>query len=242
MENSLYVALSRQMVMERQMEVIANNIANMSTPGYKGEQMMFVEYVGKLDTGEKVSYVQDLAVMRDYGEGPLSRTGNSLDMAIHGQGWFVVDTPQGQRYTRNGHFTLDQNGQLVTSEGYAVLDRQGQPIRFSSADTKIEISGDGTVATNAGPKARLNIVNFADEQQLQKQSDSLYSTDQPTQPALKAQVVQGMIEDSNVQPIVEVTNMMWALRSYQAAQQLIEGDDGLMRKAVDTWTQQPQAA
>lgn len=242
MENSLYVALSRQMVVERQMEVIANNIANMSTPGYKGEQMMFVEYVGHMSTGEKVSYVQDLAVMRDYGEGPLSRTGNSLDMAIHGQGWFVVDTPQGQRYTRNGHFTLDQNGQLVTSEGYPVLDRQGQPIHFNSKDTKIEVSADGTIATNAGPKARLNIVNFADEQLLHKQSDTLFSTDQPPQTALKAQVIQGMIEDSNVQPVVEVTNMMWALRSYQAAQQLIEGDDGLIRKAVDTWTQQPQAA
>jgi flagellar basal-body rod protein FlgF len=242
MENSLYIALSRQMVMERQMDVIANNIANMSTPGYKGEQMMFVEYVGQMDTGEKVSYVQDLAVMRDYGEGPLSRTGNPLDLAIHGPGWFVVDTLEGQRYTRNGHFTLDQNGQLVTSDGYPVLYRQGQPIRFTNADTKIEISGDGTIATNLGPKARLNIVTFADEQQLHKQSSTLYSTDQPAQPALKAQVAQGMIENSNVEPIVEVTNMMWALRSYQAAQQLIEGDDGLLRKAVDTWTQQPQAA
>ena len=242
MENSLYIALSRQMVMQRQMEVIANNIANMSTPGYKGEQMMFVEYLGKIDTGESASYVQDLSVMRDYGEGPLSRTDNTLDVAIHGQGWFVVDTPDGQRYTRNGHFTLDQNGQLVTSDGYAVLDRQGQPIRFDTTDTKIEITGDGTIATNAGPKGRLNIVTFEDQQQLHKQSATLYSSNAPTQPALKAQVVQGMIESSNVEPIVEVTNMMWALRNYQAAQQLIEGDDGLLRKAVDTLTQQPQAA
>ena len=242
MENSLYIALSRQMVMERQMEVIANNIANMSTPGYKGEQMMFVEYLGKMDTGESVSYVQDLSVMRDYGEGALSRTDNALDVAIHGQGWFVVDTPDGQRYTRNGHFTLDQNGQLVTSDGYAVLDRQGQPIRFDTTDTKIEITGDGTIATNAGPKGRLNIVTFADQQLLHKQSATLYSSDAPTQPALKAQVVQGMIESSNVEPIVEVTNMMWALRNYQAAQQLIEGDDGLLRKAVNTLSQEPQAA
>lgn len=242
MENSLYIALSRQMVMERQMEVIANNIANMSTPGYKGEQMMFVEYLGKMDTGETASYVQDLAVMRDYAEGPLSRTGNPLDIAIHGQGWFVVDTPEGQRYTRNGHFTLDQNGQLVTSDGFAVLDRNGQPIRFDPSDTKIEITGDGTVATNNGPKGRLNLVSFDDQQQLHKQSSTLYTADAPAQPALKAQVVQGMIESSNVEPIVEVTNMMWALRNYQAAQQLIEGDDGLLRKAVETLTQQPQTA
>ncbi|MGH3262257.1 MAG: flagellar basal body rod C-terminal domain-containing protein, partial [Trebonia sp.] len=148
----------------------------------------------------------------------------------------------GPRYTRNGHFTLDQNGQLVTSDGYPVLDRQGQPIRFTSADTKIEISGDGTVATNLGPKAQINIVTFPDEQQLHKQSSTLYSTDQPAQPALKAQVVQGMIEDSNVQPIVEMTDMIKALRSYQAAQQLIEGNDSLMRNAITTWTEQPQAA
>lgn len=241
MENTLYVALSRQMVMQRHMEVIANNIANMSTPGYKGEQMLFVEYLGKMDGGQTVSYVQDLAVVRDFSEGALNRTGNTLDVAIHGTGWFVVDTPEGPRYTRNGHFALDERGQLVTSAGHPVLDRQGQPIRFDTSDTTIDISGDGTIATNNGPKGRLNVVTFADEQLLHKESGSLFSTEQPAEPALKAHVVQGMIENANVEPIIEVTSMMWALRNYQAAQQLIEGDDGLLRRAVETLTQQPQS-
>jgi flagellar basal-body rod protein FlgF len=242
MENTLYIALSRQMVMQRHMEVIANNIANMSTPGFKGEQMLFVEYLGTMDSGETVSYVQDLAVVRDFGEGALTHTGNALDVAIHGSGWLVVDTPDGQRYTRNGHLSLDQNGRIVTSEGYAVLDRNGQPITLGPEDSRIVISGDGTIATNGGPKGRLNIVTFEDEQQLRKESGSLYTTDAPAQPALRAQVVQGMIEGANVEPIIEVTNMIWALRNYQAAQQLIEGDDGLLRRAIDTLTQQQPAA
>ena len=242
MENTLYIALSRQMVMQRHMEVIANNIANMSTPGFKGEQMLFVEYLGTMDSGETVSYVQDLAVVRDLGEGAFTRTGNSLDVAIHGSGWLVVDTPDGQRYTRNGHLSLDQNGRIVTSEGHAVLDRNGQPIALGTGDSRVVISGDGTVATDEGPKGRLNIVAFEDEQLLRKESGSLYTTDAPPQPALEAQVVQGMIEGANVEPIIEVTNMIWALRSYQAAQQLIEGDDGLLRRAIDTLTQQQPAA
>ncbi|MDA0241284.1 MAG: flagellar hook-basal body complex protein, partial [Proteobacteria bacterium] len=93
MENALLIALSRQVVMERHLEVVANNIANASTPGYKGEQMMFVEFLAKTESGDTVSYVQDIAVVRDYGEGEMIRTGNSLDLAIHDKGWFIVDTP-----------------------------------------------------------------------------------------------------------------------------------------------------
>jgi flagellar basal-body rod protein FlgF len=241
MENTLYIALSRQMVMDRHMEVIANNIANMSTPGFKGEQMLFVEYLGQMDTGETISYVQDLAVVRDIGEGAFEKTGNSLDVAIHGNGWFVVDTPDGQRYTRNGHFALDQLGQIVTPEGHPVLNTQGTPIRILKEDTVVEIAADGSIATNNGPRGQLNLVTFPDDQALKKASGSLYSSDVPGERALKAQAVQGMIEGSNVQPIIEVTNMIWALRSYQSAQQLIEGDDGLLRRAIDTLTQQPVA-
>lgn len=242
MENSLYIALSRQMVMQRHMEVIANNIANMSTPGFKGEQMLFVEYLGRTGNGETVSYVQDLAVVRDFSEGAFNKTGNTLDIAIHGSGWLVVDTPLGQRYTRNGHLSLDQNGRMVTTEGHAVLDRNGQPITLGAGERDVVIAGDGTIATNAGPRGRLNLVTFEDEQQLHKESGSLYATDAPAQPALNARVVQGMIEGANVEPIIEVTNMIWALRSYEAAQKLIEGDDGLIRRAIDTLTQQQQAA
>ncbi len=173
MENALLVALSRQVVMERHMQVVANNIANASTPGYKGEQMLFSEYLTPSGDGGTVSFVQDIAVVRDYGEGELVRTGNSLDFAIHGKGWFVVDTPGGQAYTRNGHFTLDAQGRLTTSFGQPVLSDSGTPITFTPEDTGIVVSADGTITSETGEKGRLAVVAFEDEHQLKKSGNSL---------------------------------------------------------------------
>lgn len=238
MENALFIALSRQAVMERHMEVIANNIANSSTPGFKGEQLMFVEYLAHTEDGQEASYVQDLATARNYGEGKFVKTGNKLDLAIHGKGWFVVDTPDQRAYTRNGHFALNEKGQIVTPEGNPILSTTGAPITLSPGDTAIDISGDGTVSTSSGIKGRLDIVSFDDEKTLDKASNSLYVTKSVPNRALNAKVVQGMIEGSNVEPIVEVSNMIVALRSYQSAQEVIVGDDGLIRQAINVLTDQ----
>jgi flagellar basal-body rod protein FlgF len=237
MENTLLIALSRQMVMQRQLEVIANNIANTSTSGYKGEQMMFVEYLAKTETGETVSYVQDIAVIRDYSEGPLLKTGNTFDLAIHGKGWFVIDTPNGPAYTRNGTFSLNAKGELSTSQGYPVLNDSNSPIVIGASGVGIEISADGTISTPEGSKGRLNIVAFEDEALMDKASNSLYLTDQPTKPAIEARIQQGMLENSNIQPIIEVSNMIVALRSYQSAQEIIKGEDGILREAIKILTE-----
>jgi len=238
MENALLIALSRQTVMERHMEVIANNIANSSTPGFKGEQLMFVEYLAQTAGGEEASYVQDLALVRNYGEGKLVETGNKLDLAIHGKGWFVVDTPEQRAYTRNGHFTLNERGEIVTPDGHPVLSAAGTPITLLPEDTNVEISGDGTISTANGIRGRLDIVSFQDEHALDKAANSLFVTDAVPDRALSARVVQGMVEGSNVEPIVEVSNMIVALRSYQSAQEVILGDDGLLRQAIEVLTDQ----
>lgn len=238
MENTLYIALSRQMVMRRHLDIVANNIANASTAGYKGEQLLFVEYLARTSDGQQVSFVQDLAVVRDFSEGEFIKTGGTLDAAIHGKGWFVIDTPEGQFYTRNGHFELNRNGEIVTSAGDPVLSDRGQPIAIGTGETNIQISGDGTVSTSAGIKGRLNIVEFPDGQVLNKVSGNLYSTDQPPEQALTAVVAQGMIEGSNVQPIIEVSNMITALRSYQSAQQVVQQEDGRLMEAIKTLTEE----
>tara|TARA_R110000787_G_scaffold19614_5_gene58656 strand:- start:82 stop:804 length:723 start_codon:yes stop_codon:yes gene_type:complete len=238
MENALLIALSRQVVMERHLEVVANNIANASTPGYKGEQMMFVEYLAKTESGDTVSYVQDIAVVRDYGEGEMIRTGNSLDLAIHGKGWFVVDTPDGPAYTRNGHFSLDAQGQLSTTGGRPVLNADGAPIVFGAGETDVVFSADGTITTSAGDKGRIAVVAFEDEKALKKAANSLYVTDAPSRNIENPKVIQGMIEGANVEPIIEISNMITAMRTYQSAQQFIVNDDGLVRKAIDTLTAQ----
>lgn len=237
MENALLIALSRQMVMQRHMEVIANNIANASTPGYKGEQLMFVEYLAPTESGSTVSYVQDLAVARDFSEGELSQTGNSLDAAIHNEGWFVVDRPEGPAYTRNGHFTLNDKGQITTTGGYPVLNTDGTPITLGVEDQNIVISADGTISTPNGSKGRFDIVKFSEGTVLDKAGETLFTTQAAPEPATNAKVVQGMVEGSNVRPVVEVTNMIWALRSYQAATEVTVGEDGLLRKAIEVLTE-----
>lgn len=224
--------------MERHMETIANNIANASTSGFKGEQLMFVEFLAQNTEGEPVSYVQDIAVVRDFGEGEFVTTSSPLDVAIHGKGWFVIDTPDRQAYTRNGHFSLNDQGQMVTSGGHPVLDSNGTPISFGPNETGIQISADGTISTSAGVKAQLDVVTFEDEKELDKASESLFITDAVPNKALEAKVVQGMIEGSNVKPVVEITNMIWAMRSYQSAQEVVKGNDEILRDAFDVITNQ----
>lgn len=238
MENSLYIALSRQSVVDRQMEVIANNLANATTPAFKGETMMFAEHLARAPGQAPLSFVRDVASLRDMQEGSFTRTENPLDLAIHGDGWFAVGTQQGEQYTRNGHFALDALGRLVTSQGQPILSDTSTPITFQSSDTNITVAGDGTVLADGQPRAKLRIVTFDNQQQLKYAGNTLYVAD-PKATATKAgsaQVVQGMLEDSNVKPILEITAMMTALRMYQGAQKLIDTEHDRQLKAIDTLT------
>jgi len=236
MENTLYIALSYQTVMQRQLDVIANNIANVSTPGFKGEQMMFVEYLNDAVGKDDVSFVQDIAVVRDYREGSFARTGNPLDVAISGKGWLQVDTPTGMRYTRNGHLQIDAKSTLTTDSGHPVLDDNSRPIVMPATGGTPVIAPDGSITVNNQKVARLKLVSFDNEQLLRKDADSLYTTDAPALPAPKARVAQGMIEESNVKPIVEITNMIGAMREFQSAQQMIEEEHHRQLTAIDTLT------
>ncbi len=239
MENTSYIALSRQNALWRQMDVIANNMANANTPAYKGEQMMFREFLvdtrsSTRATGTKLSFVQDMGLLRDTREGPLTKTDNPLDVGIHGDGYFQIETQAGMRYTRNGHFLLDQSGMLVNSQGFAVMDRNDNPIIFAPNETRIEIAGDGTVSTENGVVANLKVVRFANQQNLRKAGDGLYETTDQAELVQRPQVVQGMMEESNVQPVVEITKMTELLRQYQAAQQMIEKEHDRTMKAIET--------
>ena len=239
MENTSYIALSRQNALWRQMDVIANNMANANTPAYKGEQMMFREFLvdtrsSTRATGTKLSFVQDMGLLRDTREGPLTKTDNPLDVGIHGDGYFQIETQAGMRYTRNGHFRLDQSGMLVNSQGFAVMDRNDNPIIFAPNETRIEIAGDGTVSTENGVVANLKVVRFANQQNLRKAGDGLYETTDQAELVQRPQVVQGMMEESNVQPVVEITKMTELLRQYQAAQQMIEKEHERTMKAIET--------
>jgi flagellar basal-body rod protein FlgF len=236
MENTLYIALSYQTVTQRKLDVIANNIANVSTAGFKGEQMMFVEYLADALAKDSVSFVQDIAVVRDFREGAFAKTNNPLDVAISGRGWLQIDTPTGMRYSRNGHMKIDAQNRLTTAAGHPVLGENSRPITLPAAGGDIVIAPDGAISVDEVKVGRLKLVSFENEQYLRKEADSLYTTDAPTLPAPDARVVQGMIEESNVKAIVEITNMIGALREYQTAQQVVEEEHKRQLSAIDMLT------
>jgi len=239
METTQYIATSRQAGLWRQLEVVANNMANANTPGYKAEEVMFKDYLVRSQTeqskvGRPLAYVQDVGTMRDTREGPLSTTGAPLDVALHGDGYFVVDTPSGPRYTREGHFRLDETGMMVNGAGYPVMQKNMQPVIFAPGEKNITIAGDGTVSTENGSIGKLRVVQFDNEQQLQKVGEGTYRTDQEPTDVARPLLEQGMLEGSNVQPVIEMTKMMTILRNYEGVQKMVDGENDRISKAMLT--------
>lgn len=233
METPIYVALSRQMTLRRQLDVVSNNIANMNTTGFKQQRMLFTEFLERPGMHEQVSFVQDRAVVRDLTVGGLTQTGNPLDVALTGHGYFTVDTANGPRYTRAGNFRLNDQRQVVDGGGLPVLADNGQPITIPDGTRDIKVSGDGTVATELGPVAKLNIVTFKNEQLMTEVGAGLYVSDEEPQPApADTKVAQGMLEGSNVKPVVEMTAMIDIQRQYQSNQRMIENEHERIRSAI----------
>ncbi len=235
MENTGYIALSRQMTLRREMDVIANNMANLNTPAYKGQSMLFVEYLDTSESGEKMSFVQDITLVRNLSEGQLTTTENPLDLAISGDAYFEIDTPVGPRYTRNGVFQLNADGEIVTSSGLRVLGDGGTAITLPPTTSNITITRDGTISSDQGPAGRLRLVRFDNEQALVKQADGLYDADgQDAAPAENAEVLQGMVEGSNVQGIIELTRMIETVRSYSATGRMVNDEHERQRRAIQS--------
>ncbi len=237
MDNVSLLSLSYQLAAYRSMDVIANNIANISTPGFKRESVKFEELVQQVQPGEdqkgsqSISFVRDAGITRDITAGRMEQTNAPLDLALNGKGYFAVQTPAGERYTRNGHFTLNADGTIVTESGDQLLS-DGGAITIAPDDGPISFGADGTISGKQGQIGKLKLVEFANPRDLQKQGDSLYSTDQPPAAATDAVVSQGMLESSNVQPVVEISRMIEIMRSYEATSSLEKSDSDMKRQAV----------
>jgi flagellar basal-body rod protein FlgF len=236
METPTYIALSRQLGLRRNMDIIANNMANMNTPAYKAERLIFVEYLQKPSADDKQSFAQDLGTMRDVTEGPLQKTDNPFDLAISGEGYFTIETPLGDRYTRHGRFQLDAESRLVTGQGNPVLDNGGSEIRIPPNSGRVEISGDGTISAGGGPIARLGLVTFDDQQQLRRSANNLYLAPDDLQPkeVEKPKIAQGMLEESNVMAINELTRMITVHRQHQSLGRAIQQEHERQVKAINT--------
>ncbi len=234
MENSLTIALSRQSVLSRQMDVIATNLANLETAGFKAENMIFMEHLEQTAEGEVLSLVHDVSFVRDLSEGPMVGTQSPLDLAIHGQGYFVVDTPDGERYTRHGVFHLDDSGQIVTTDGHPVLNNGGAPIAVPLDTSSITITRDGTISADAQEIGQIKLVSFENPQALSKIGSGLYdAVDQTPTTDTDSEIMQGMVENSNVKGVVEMTRMVDTVRSYQAAAKLADTEHQRILDAID---------
>ena len=244
MQNASTVALSRLVAQQRSLDVTAANLANAGTPGFKAERTLFADWIDRqtdVDAptgGRAVSFTQDRATYRIQAEGALSHTGNPLDLALGTAGYFSVQTPNGPRLTRAGHFGLQPDGTVGDSDGNPLLDTAGQPIRLSSTDTQIQVAGDGTVSSENGQLGKIGVVQPADPNRIQAQGNRLLVTDSPTTAVVMPHIVEGAVEDSNVQPVAETTQMMNQLREFQFASEFIQGESDRLQSAIDKLTKQ----
>ena len=246
MENTLLVGLSRQATLERQLDVVANNIANVNTTGYKADSSLFEEYLKSgahednfVGSDRSVSYVQDRGTFRDFTQGASEQTKNPLDLAIDGSAFLVVQTPGGERYTRDGGLQLNNQGQLVTVAGNPVLGTGG-PIVFQPTDHDVNVTPDGTITVQEGAshtdsiRGKLRLVSFSQAQKLLKEGSNLYSAGEGSpQPDVKSAVRQGFIEKSNVNAVAEMSRMIEVSRAYTQISTLLQQQSDLHKSAIE---------
>jgi flagellar basal-body rod protein FlgF len=239
MNNTTDIALSRLTAQMRAMDITANNLANMSTPGYRAERIVFADWLSSQtrttsprgDT--KLAFTQDRATYRERAEGSLTQTGNPLDLALSGDGYFTVQTANGTRLTRAGRFTLQADGTITDEAGNALLDSNGQKLTAGATDTRLTVTGDGAISSENGPIGRIAVVTPADPNKLTAEGARLLRADTQTNPVAAPRVVQGAVEDSNVQPVAELVRMMGTQRDFQVVTQFVEAENQRHQTAID---------
>ena len=248
MENSALVGLSGQIALQRELDVIANNIANINTSGYKSDNSVFQEHLMPVARANQfrgndraLSFVQDRATWIDFSQGPLEQTNNPLDVSVSGNAFLTVQTPRGERYTRNGALQINAQGQLVTSEGLAVVGTNG-PIVFQPTDREISISLDGTISVREGQattdtqRGKLKLATFDQPQLLQKDGTSTYMAPNGVAAQVAANTIrvnQGTIEKSNVKSIMEMTRLIEVQRAYTQIASMLQSHSDMRKSAVD---------
>lgn len=251
MNRGLYISASGAVVQMTRVDTIANNLANVDTAGFKKDLAVFranqpVSVIrtkdtslstpfGAMTTATQIGSMANGAIhemnVTNYEEGNLRETDNPLDLAIIGDPFFTVETPQGVRYTRNGSFTRSAGGELVTMDGYRVLGQNG-PIRIADA-LQIDVNEEGTVFQDGAPVDTLRLALFADKTALRKTGSAFFASDaDPEQPAQQFAVRQGMLEGSNVSAIKEILNLIEANRAYELNTRLIQVNDTMLGLAV----------
>ncbi len=236
MSQSLYVGLSRQSGLLREMQTVANNIANISTTGFRAEGVVFAEHVAALErsSGGGVSMAHAVGRHIQTAQGDIDPTGGTFDLAIEGDGFFLVETPDGETLTRAGHFMPNDQGELVNADGYRLLDAGGAPVFIPPDAENIIVARDGTLSADGRPITQLGLWAPVASNDLQHQSGVMFRAEGALEPVEGATILQGFLENSNVDPVAQIARMIEVQRAYELGQGFLEREDERVRSFLQS--------
>lgn len=237
MENTGYTTLTRQSGLMREMRIVANNIANSATSGYRQEGLVFSEYVKAVDGGSSLSMGQGNVRNTSFQQGALTQTGGTFDFAIEGEGFFLVETPAGERLTRSGVFSPNADGDLVTFDGYRVLDAGGAPVFIPPGAEDVAVSADGTISSEGNPVGQIGVVQPLNAREMVREDGVMFRADDGYEPAENGRVLQRFVENSNVNAVLQITRMIEVQRAYELGASFLEAEDQRVQQALKALSQ-----
>lgn len=234
MDNSVYTTLNRQTGLMAEMRVIANNIANAATTGFRAEGVMFAEHVSDLGADiPSLSMASPEARIVSATQGGLTQTGGSFDLAIEGEGYFLIETPLGNRLTRAGAFLPSADGELVTPDGMRLLDAGGSPVSVPPGAARIAIGRDGTLSADGAPVAQIGLWLPSGSTGLVADGATRFDAPDGFEPQSGANIFQGFLEESNVSPVAEIARMIEVQRAYELGQGFLDNEDRRIRSVIE---------
>lgn len=233
MSNSIYATITRQTGLLKEMQTVANNLANMATTGYRSENVIFSEFVKKSETGgPSISMATSGARFTNAHQGSLTQTGSNFDLAIEGDGYFQVETPQGVRLTRAGAFIPTPEGELVTPDGYRLLDSGEAPVFVPGDARSIAISPDGTLSADGTPLTQIGLVVPENPKDMVREDGVRFRNEGATLPVEEPKIVQGFLEGANVDAVGQVARMIEVQRAYEMGQSFLDKEDQRLRSIM----------
>lgn len=237
MDNAIYAALTRQSGLMNEMRVVANNIANANTTGFRREGVIFAEHLSALDgQGETLSMAHARGRLVDLNQGVLTQTNGSFDLAIEGEGFFMVETPDGPRLTRAGAFMPSPEGELMTADGHRLLDEGQASIIIPAGASAVAVGADGTLSANGVSFGRVGVFAPAEGAQLTHEGGTSFAFDEDPEPVETPSIRQGFLEESNVDSVFEITRMIEVQRAYELGQSFLDREDQRIRNAITAMT------
>ncbi|KUJ77968.1 flagellar biosynthesis protein FlgF [Ruegeria marisrubri] len=227
-----YVTLSRQSGLLNEIRLVANNIANANTTGYRQQGLVFSEFIQGSRQGPSLSMARAQARNTSLQQGGMTQTNGTFDLAIEGDGFFVLETPAGNRLTRAGSFTPNAQGELTSPDGHRVLDANGAPIFIPPDAVSVHLGNDGTISAGGQPLGQIGVYRPADPGDLVREGGAMFRADGEVEPVESPKVLQGFLEGSNVNALEQTTRLVEIQRAYELGQSFLKNEDERVRGAL----------